>query len=68
MEKRLLSKTWEKNKLFGNIKDVIWLSKNVLSKQTEDNIRCCINIQVNFFHPQNVLDFEDLIDSFQKKV
>ena len=56
-----------KYKLFGNIKDVIWLTKIVLSKQREDNIRSSFDVPVNFCYLQNVSEFDDLIESFQRK-
>ena len=31
-----------KNKLFGNVKEIYWISKIELSKDTEDNIRNCL--------------------------
>ena len=56
-----------KNKLFGDIKDVIWLTKIVLSKQREENIRSSFNVPVNFYYLQNVSEFETLIENFQRK-
>ena len=56
-----------KNKPFGNIKDVIWHTKIVLSKQREDNTRSSFDVPVNLYYPQNVSEFDDLIENFQRK-
>ena len=60
-------KSLGRNKLFGNIKDVIWLTKIVLSKQREENIRSSFDVPVNFCYPQNVSEFETLIENLQRK-
>ena len=55
-----------KNKLFGNIKDVTWLTKITFSKNREENIRSCFDVQVNFAYPQNISEFDYLIENFQR--
>ena len=35
-----------KNKLFGDVKEVYWISKIELSKDREDNIRDCLLIRL----------------------
>ena len=55
-----------KNKLFGKIKDVTWLTKVVLSKQREENIRSTFDVPVNFQYSENVSEFELLIESIQR--
>ena len=52
-----------KNKLFGNISTVFWLSKISLSQEREDRIRDCFNNQEVFSdYPQNIDDFNYLIE------
>ena len=57
-----------KNKMFGEIKEVTWLSKIPLSKEREDNIRSCfINEQIDSKYPNTVEDFEELVEFFREK-
>ena len=57
-----------KNKMFGEIKEVTWLSKIPLSRERENNISSCfVDEQIDFKHPNTVEDFEDLLEFFQKK-
>ena len=57
-----------KNKMFGEIKEVIWLSKIPLSREKKKNISdCFINKQIDFKYPNTVEDFEDLLEFFQRK-
>ena len=52
-----------KNKLFGDVKEVYWISKTELSKDREDNIRDCFPDQVvKFDYPSNVEEFDDLLE------
>ena len=57
----------EKNKMFVEIKEVIWISKMALSKDREDNFRdCFVDEHIDFKHiehvdPDNIEDFDDLI-------
>ena len=37
-----------KKKMFGNIKEVYWLSKISLSKDRVNNISGCFDVEVNF--------------------
>ena len=55
-----------KNKLFGQIKDVTWLTKIIISKKREDNIRSCFDVKVIFTYPQNISEFDYLIENFQR--
>ena len=55
-----------KNKLFGQIKDITWLTKIILSKKREDNIRSCFDVKVIFTYPQNISEFDYLIENFQR--
>ena len=43
-----------KNKMFGNIKEVFWLSKISLSKGRENNVSDCFDVEVNFKYPKNL--------------
>ena len=52
-----------KNQLFWNIKQAYQISKIELSKEREENIQDCFpNQEVNFDYPNNVKDFEYLIE------
>ena len=52
-----------KNKLFGDIKEVYWISKIELSSDREDSIRDCFKDQiVDSEYPNNVEDFNDLLE------
>lgn len=54
-----------KNKLFGDIKDVYWISKIELSEDREDNIRdFFIEQTVNFDCRNNVAEFDDLFEVY----
>ena len=53
-----------KNELFRTIKDVSWLTKIVLSREREQNIRSCFDVPVEFFYPQNVSEFNVIIENF----
>ena len=57
-----------KNKMFGEIKEMIWLSKIPLSRKREKNISdCFIDEQIDFKYPNTIEDFEDLLDFFREK-
>ena len=56
-----------KNKLFGDISNVFWVSKINLSEEREDVIRESFDDQeVHFSYPQNVEDFNYLIGNFMQ--
>ena len=56
-----------KNKLFGDISNVFWVSKINLSEEREDVIRESFdNQEVHFSYPQNVEDFNYLIGNFMQ--
>ena len=47
--KTTLVKNLEKNKMFDNIKKVIWASKKLLSKEREEQIKnCFVDDKVDF--------------------
>ena len=57
-----------KNKLFGDVKEVYWISKLELSKDREENIRDCFTDQVvKFDYPNNVEEFNDLLEMYRLK-
>lgn len=54
-----------KNKLFGDITTVYWISKITFSEEREEKIRQCFeNQEVNFNYPENLDDFNYLIQIF----
>ena len=51
-----------KNKIFGDVKKIYWISKIELSKDRDENIRnCFVNQIVKFDYPNNVKEFDDLL-------
>ena len=57
-----------KNRMFSDIKEVLWVSKISLSVERENDIRdCLIEQKVDVKYPNNVNDFDDLLDSCQIK-
>ena len=54
------------NKMFGNnIVEVFWVSKIFLTPERENTIRdCFVEKHVQFAYPNNIDDFNYLIDSF----
>ena len=57
-----------KNELFGGISSVFWVSKIPLSQELEENIRDCFSNQEVFFNfPENIDDFNYLVESLCKE-
>ena len=57
-----------KNKMFGEIKEVVWLSKIPLSKDRENNFcDCFLDEHIDFKYPDSVEDFDDLLEYFHRK-
>ena len=57
-----------KNKLFGDMKEVYWISKIELSKDREENIRGCFTNQIVYFDcPNTVEEFNDLLEMYRLK-
>ena len=57
-----------KNKLFGQITEVYWVSKIELSKEREESIEARFEDQeVSFHYPNNTDDFDYLIDVFKRR-
>ena len=58
----------DKNKLFGDVKEVYWISQIELSKDREKNIRdCFVDQTINFDYPNNVEEFNDLLEVYTRK-
>ena len=56
------------NKLFRVVKEVYWTSKIELSADRESNIRDCFKDQnVDFKYPNNLDDFNDLLEIYLSK-
>ena len=56
------------NKMFGEIKEVIWVSKIPLSKNRENNIgECFVNEEMAFKYPNNINEFDHLLKYFQRQ-
>ena len=54
--------------MFGDIKEVVWVSKKLFSKDREDNIRdCFMNETIHFKYLNNIDEFDDLLDYFQRQ-
>ena len=56
-----------KNNMFGNMKEVYWLSKISLIKDREENINDCFDVEVNFKYQNNSEEFDNLLDFFQRR-
>ena len=57
-----------KNELFRGISSVFWVSKIPFSQEREENIRDCFSNQEVFFnYPENIDDFNYLIESFMER-
>ena len=57
-----------KNELFRGISSVFWVSKIPFSQEREENIRDCFSNQEVFFnYPENIDDFNYLIESFTER-
>ena len=58
----------QKNKMFGEIKSVDWVSKINLSKNREKEIKFYFEDSIiNFHYPDNLLDFNILIEILQQE-
>ena len=54
--------------MFGDLESVDWVSKITLEKIREDHIRSFFNYtKVNFHYPDDIWDFNVLIESFQSE-
>ena len=65
--KRTFVQNLEKNKMFGNLKEVIWVSKILLSKDWEKQIKnCFVDEKVDFKYVE-FDEFDDLLQHIQKR-
>ena len=56
-------------KLFGDIKEVYWISKIELSRDREEHIRdCFIDQVVSFDYTNNVDEFNGLLEAYRRKI
>ena len=54
--------------MFGDVREVYWVSKIELSKDREENIRdCFVNQIVKFDYPNNVEEFDDLLKVYRRR-
>ena len=61
--------TLAKNKMFRTLKEVIWVSKILLSKERENQIReCFVDEKVDFKYKETIYEFNDLLEHVQKKI
>ena len=52
--------------MFGDVKEVYWISKIELSKDREENIRdCFVKQNVKFDYPNNVEELDDLLEMYR---
>ena len=66
--KTIFAQNLGKNEMFRDIKEVLWISKISLSTEREDNIRdCFVNQHVDFEYPNNIDEFEYLLEICQRK-
>ena len=54
-----------KNKMFGSMKEVYWLSKISLAKDIQENIHDCFDIEVGFKYPKHLEEYDNLLDFFK---
>ena len=58
-----------RNKTLGDIKEYQTISKISLSTERKNSIRdCFVDQKVDFEYPENIEDFDDLLDFWQRKV
>ena len=56
-----------KNDLFGEIKEIFWISKISPSSERKDNIKTCFKEHVELKYPNNIEDFNIYLDFSQRK-
>ena len=59
--------TLAKNNMFGELKEIHWITKVPLSDQRERNIKLCFNKHVDFKYPQTVGEFNMNLTFFQRQ-
>ena len=54
--------------MLSNLKEVIWISKILLSKERQEQIKnCFVDEKVNFKYVENIDEFDDLLEHVQKR-
>ena len=53
--------------MFGNLKEIFWISKILLSIEREENISSCFQQHVDFKYPQTIDEFNMHLTFFQRK-
>ena len=53
------------NNYFGDLRKVEWISHIKVDKTREAQIQFCFKCLIDFRYPQNLVEFEDLIDEFK---
>ena len=57
----------KKKKMFGKMKEMYWLPIISLSKDRENNISDCFDVEVDFKYPKNLEELDNLLDFFQRR-
>ena len=58
-----------RNRMFGKLKSVDWISKITLTKTREEQMPSCFqDTKVNFSSPNDFNEFDVLIENFQRKI
>ena len=65
--KRTFVQNLAKDDLFGELKEIFWISKISLSSERGDNSRSCFKKHVEFKYPNNIEDFNMYLDFIQRK-
>ena len=50
--------------MFGKMKEMYWLPIISLSKDRENNISDCFDLEIDFKYPKNLEEFDNLLDFF----
>ena len=56
-----------KNYLFGDLKEIFWISKISLSSERKENIKSCFKKHVNFKYPHSLEHFNMELNFCQRK-
>lgn len=54
----------KKKKMFGKMKEMYWLPIISLSKDRENKISDCFDVEIDFKYPKNLEEFDNLLDFF----
>ena len=69
VEKQVFCKVQAKTKIFDDgLKSVDWLSKVNSTKSREDELRCFNYTTIEFYYPDDLPDFDMLLETFQKDI